>query len=383
MLPLYALSTILMIGYAAVFTLLAEMRSSFGFSETAIGAIAGSAFLAGFIAQLVLSRFADSGHGKHLLRLGVVTALIGLVWMCFADDLTGWIAARTILGFGAGCVRPAARRLAFVHQPEVAGKTLGRLAAAEMIGFLIGPVVSSLLFNAWGIRAPFIALVVLLALVVPFVLKVEIPGSKNPLKNAMRTLIRRPAMQSCIALGVAFYLAIGVFDAIWAVYMADMGASQLFIGGSMSLFTLPMILIAPWAGSFAARTNAFKVVTVTMTMAMLAMITYGFVDSLWWLLLPLAIHATVDAVSMPSVQLAVGYASGETALASGQGLYGAAGLVVATIASFGSGAIYQLHGAQMLWWGTAALMGVCILVAWFRGHRLEWTGQSTSGLSSK
>jgi MFS family permease len=138
MLPLYALSTILMIGYAAVFTLLAEMRSSFGFSETAIGAIAGSAFLAGFIAQLLLSRFADSGHGKHLLRLGVVTALVGLVWMCFADDLTGWIAARTILGFGAGCVRPAARRLAFVHQPEVAGKTLGRLAAAEMIGFLIG-----------------------------------------------------------------------------------------------------------------------------------------------------------------------------------------------------------------------------------------------------
>jgi hypothetical protein len=91
----------------------------------------------------------------------------------------------------------------------------------------------------------------------------------------------------------------------------------------------------------------------------------------------------VDAVSMPSVQLAVGYASGETALASGQGLYGAAGLVVATIASFGSGAIYQLYGAQMLWWGTAALMGVCILIAWFRGHRLEWTAQSTSGLSSK
>ena len=54
--PLYALSAILMSGYAAVFTLLAEMRASFGFSETAIGAIAGSAFLAGFLAQLLLSR---------------------------------------------------------------------------------------------------------------------------------------------------------------------------------------------------------------------------------------------------------------------------------------------------------------------------------------
>ena len=48
-----------MSGYAAVFTLLAEMRASFSFSETAIGAIAGSAFLAGFLAQLLLSRRAD------------------------------------------------------------------------------------------------------------------------------------------------------------------------------------------------------------------------------------------------------------------------------------------------------------------------------------
>ena len=33
-----------MSGYAAVFTLLAEMRASFSFSETAIGAIAGPRF---------------------------------------------------------------------------------------------------------------------------------------------------------------------------------------------------------------------------------------------------------------------------------------------------------------------------------------------------
>lgn len=363
-----------MIGYASVFTLLAEMRSTFGFDEAAIGAIAGSAFLAGFVAQLTLSRFADFGYGKHMLRIGLLAAAGGAVWMCFAETLWAWLAARMILGFGAGCVRPAARRLAFIREPDKAGETLGRLAAWEMVGFLIGPVFASLLFAGWGIRAPFIALAVMLLAVTPFLLRVNIAGSANPLQGAMRKLLRRPAMQSCMAMGIAFYLAIGVFDAIWAVYMADMGASQLFIGTSMSLFTLPMILIAPWAGRLAARNNVMNIVTVTMSTALLAMFSYGWIDSLWWLLLPLLIHASADAISMPAIQLAVGYASGEEALASGQGLYGASGLVVATAASFLSGLIYQTQGATVLWVGTAALMVVCILVAVWRGHGENWLG---------
>lgn len=36
------------------------------------------------------------------------------------------------------------------------------------------------------------------------------------------TLLRRRFMQSCIA----FYLAIVVFDAVWALFMADLGAGD-------------------------------------------------------------------------------------------------------------------------------------------------------------
>ena len=87
--PLYALSAILMSGYAAVFTLLAEMRAGFGF-ETAIGAIAGSAFLAGFLAQLLLSRRADLGQGGLMMRFGLVASIVGAAWMCVASPF--WLA---------------------------------------------------------------------------------------------------------------------------------------------------------------------------------------------------------------------------------------------------------------------------------------------------
>ena len=110
----YALSVILMVGYAAIFTLLAQMRAAFGFSESAIGLIAAAAFIAGFLAQIGLARYADQGYGAMLMRLGIACAIAGALWMCFAASLWEWVAARIVLGFGAGCVRPCLRRLAFV-----------------------------------------------------------------------------------------------------------------------------------------------------------------------------------------------------------------------------------------------------------------------------
>ncbi|MCR9279744.1 MAG: MFS transporter [Pseudomonadaceae bacterium] len=372
MAPLYALSAILMIAYAAIFTLLAEIRDTFGFSETAVGVIAGSAFIAGFIAQLTLSRFADSGHGNTLMRAGIALSLIGAVWMCFADSLPAWLASRFLLGFGAGCVRPGIRRLAFVANPNNAGAALGKLAAWEMVGFLIGPALASVLFELAGLTLTFAVVAALIVACTPWVFAVQIPGSDKPLQRAMLTLVKRPDMQACLALGIAFYTAIGVWDAIWAVFIADQGGSQLFIGITMSLFTLPMILIAPWAGGLASRTNVLHLVSATMFVALICMLAYGVIDSIWWMLLPMIVHAVVDAVSMPATQLAVGYASGENAIAAGQGLYGAAGLIVAAVASIGGGSVYQHYGAKELWIGSAAFMLVCLVFAHWRGRAGNW-----------
>ena len=369
--PLYALSAILMGGYAAIFTLLAVLRDTFALGELAIGAIAGSAFIAGFVAQLSLARFADLGRGHLLMRVGILVSLIGAFWMCFADSLFEWVMARVVLGFGAGAVRPAIRRLAFVLEPSRSGEMMGKLTAWEMVGFLFGPVVASALFEFGGLRYPFYALTGLLLLIMPFVINLTIPGSESPLGNPMRTLIKVPAMQSCIALGVAFYLAIGAFDAVWALFISDLGASQLYIGITMSLFTLPMILIAPMAGRYASTHALLPLLLKALGIATLMMISYTLVESIWWICLPLLIHATVDAISMPALQLAVGKASGEQALAAGQGLFGAIGLIVAATASLGSVLLYQLYGGPTVWAVVVICMFTCLGYAYWRGRTLS------------
>ena len=378
---LYALSVVLMVGYASVFTLLAEIRNAFGFAESTIGLIAASAFAAGFVAQLGLSRLADVGFGAALLRGGLLVALLGAAWMIVAEALWEWLAARTLLGFGAGCVRPGVRRYLLVVDPGQAGKRLGTLAAWEMVGFLIGPLMASGLFALGGLRAAFLAVAVSLVLLVPVGWRLVIPAATNPTPRAMRTLLARPAMQACLLMGVAFYLAVGVFEAVWAVFFADLGASQWFIGVTMSVFTLPMIFIAPWAGGIAQRRHVLRLVTVTLGAAIACMLAYGVLTSIWWLCVPLAIHAVVDAVTMPATQLAVGYASGEGALAAGQGLFGATGLAVAALASLASGALYQSLGAFGVWWVSSVAMIVCLCLASLLGRGQDWAnlGEGSEG----
>ncbi len=375
----YVLSAALMIAYAVVFTLLAEIRGNFGFSESAIGLIAASAFAAGFFAQLGLSPLADAGHGGALLRAGLAVSVVGMLWMVVASELWEWLASRALLGFGAGIVRPALRRYVMVLDPARAGSLLGTMAGVETAGFLIGPIIGSVLFALWGLRAPFMAITALLLLLTPMVWWMQIPASQHRTPRAVRTLLVRPAMQSALAMGIAFYIAVGVFEAVWAVYMADLGASQMFIGITLSIFTLPMIVIAPWGGALAQRSHVLNLMTVTLTVAMACMLGYGVVNSLWWLCVPLAVHAIVDAITMPAVQLAVGYASGEGALAAGQGLFGATGMAVATAASIASGVLYEHGGAFGLWSAAALTMLVFIIAGRLIGRRVAvLSGQSTA-----
>jgi MFS family permease len=93
------------------------------------------------------------------------------------------------------------------------------------------------------------------------------------------------------------------------VLLADRGASQLFIGATMSLFSLPMLFIPVLGGQLAQRIGPLRVMLASIGAAIACMLLYGALDQLWLLALVVAVHSVADGFTMPANQLAIARAS--------------------------------------------------------------------------
>jgi MFS family permease len=371
-LPLFLSSFVLSMGYGSIYTLLAAIRETYGFSPTAIGVLGAAGFLAGFFAQVTLSRYADRGHTRSMLQFGLLCAVLGNVGMIYASDFTSFVASRALLGLGAGSFAPAVRRLVILSDPERAGERLGLMASFDMAGFCFGPVFASILYQGFGLRATFIALAALLLLLVWPVFRTPVPqvGVAPAGATPLRELIALRPVRGVLLCSLAFYITVGVFEAIWAVFLTDRGASQLFIGATLSLFSVPMMLFPPFAGRLAQRVGPLRVAAYGIGVAIPCMLAYSWLGTLVGLAILVALHSVADSFTMPALQLGIGRASPPEHLASGQGLVGAAGQLTAAATALASGWVYGTWGEGTLFGGSAILMTVLLVLGLKQGSSL-------------
>jgi MFS family permease len=358
------------LGYGSIYTLLADLRDRYGFTEAQLGLIVAAGFFAGFFAQLALARLADRGHAPLLIRGGVVLAMLAMLGSALATEFWAFLLARLLLGLGSGAVGPAVRRIAITRDPDAVGANLGRLAAFDVTGFMLGPLIAAVAAQLFGIRAPFIFLTAVFVGVLVLALRLDLTaGAGTEQRRVLRSLLRTTAMKATLASAVAFYLTVGMFEAIWAVLLRDHGAETWLIGLTLSLFTVPMIFLAPIGGRQAQARGPLRVIAVSLTVATVCTFSYGVLPSLWMLLAVSLVHAAADSFTMPSNQVAAALGSPPEHLSSAQGLLGATGLAAAGLTGLVAGYVYEEAGAFVVCTGTAALMTVCLLIAVTLGRR--------------
>lgn len=364
LIPYFLVTAVLGIGYGSVLTLLGEIRDRFGLTGGQVGIIAGVGFLAGFVAQTGLARFADRGHAALMVRAGICIAFVGAVLCAIAESFALWAIARLCIGLGSGMVGPAVRRVVIAKDPERIGANLGVQGAFEIAGFIVGPVLAGVLAEA-AFRAPFVVLAVVDALLLLWVLRLDLDaGAVASKKGSVRGLLRLPAMQAALFASIAFYITIGMFEAVMSPMLTDLGASTWLIGITFSVFTIPMIPLAPIGGKLAQRRGPMNVVVYSIFVAILCTLSYGFLP-LWLVLGVSIVHACADSFTMPGNQVAVAMASPPDQLATGQGLLGSVGLLVAGLMGVIGGSVYDSLGRVWLFSLTASAMGVFLaLVVW-------------------
>lgn len=381
---LYIAAGVTMAGISSVFALFAELEARYGLSTTSIGWIAGTAFLAGLVTQLTLSRYADRGYATVLLRSGLVVAAFGLLWFAAATELWQFIAARSLLGAAVGMIVPAARRAVIMSAAGNPAEKLGTFYGAYLAGFVFGPPIAGGLTVLGDVRLPFLVFGLLTAVTALSMARVRLPEAERtgrPTDLHDRRVVRRLLVDrrvvAALLVIVSFRYSIGVFEPLWATHLDNLGASTTVISFSLGSFALPMLIVAKPAGRlsdrFGARWTSLLAALVTVPM----MATYGYAGVVWLILVMAVPHGLFEAVLSPGSQAAVAEASGDRDAGAAQGLAEAGGSAAAAVGAFSAPALFDWLGPGPAWAIAAVVMAIMLGTSWLmdppqrRSSRIE------------
>ena len=81
------MTALLASGYGVMFTVLDDFRDEYGIAAHWLGLIVGIGFLAGFLSQVFIAPVADRGHARHMVLLGMMLNVVGLLAMAVGETL--------------------------------------------------------------------------------------------------------------------------------------------------------------------------------------------------------------------------------------------------------------------------------------------------------
>ena len=360
-------------GYGVLFTIVDDYRDEYGISESWIGVIIGIGFVAGFLSQILIAPYADRGHARRLVLFGVFVNVIGLLLMGFATSLVPILVGRFISGIGIGAAVPAARRIVILADPHHLGQNLGRLLAADVFGFALGPAVSAVLVGPFGIPAPFIVVAAGTLILLPFVARVQVSESEIlPARRLAVDLLRSRTFAGAIVMGTALFVMIGSFDALWAVVHKDLGTAEWIANLGITLFALPLVILGPFGGRLAQVHGPFRIGVLGLSFGAFFMAMYGLMPTGGLIFAVAMVHAVTDGITVSSSGIAVGMVAPTDRQAGAQGVLGAANALMAGIMAIVTASVYDHFGRTTAYAACAGVMVVLIAAAAWLG-RPAWT----------
>ena len=340
-----AIMAVMASGYGVMFTVLDDYRDQFGISESRLGMIVGIGFLSSFLAQIFLAPLADRGYAKSIVVVGLLLNCGGLVMLAFGQTTVVLLIGRFVMGIGLGVAFPAIRRIVILGDADRLGDNLGLLLAADVAGFAVGPLLSALVVGPLGLPTPFlmIAAASLSSIFIIARINVEERADAESSKLAFDLLKIKP-YAAAVCMGVAVFVMIGTFDALWVVMLDDLEASEWIANVGITLFVLPMIFLAERGGRLAQRIGPFRVGPAGLIIGAIYMLMYGLLPSALVMLGVGVLHGVTDSLTVSSSAVAVGMVTPEDRHASGQGLLGGVQTLSAGAIAVVAGFLYESYG---------------------------------------
>lgn len=343
--------------YGVMFTMLDDYRDKYSIAESKLGLIVAAGFITGFIANVLIAPYADKGHAKRLVILGILMEIIGCLIMAFGGSFIALFLGRFLTGLGGGASDPAIRRIIILANPKEMGRNLGLSVSAGVGGFALGPVVSAATADAFGLAAPFLIICTFLAVALFGISRLHVEEAEvadaPPQRLAFDLLRLRPIL-GVVIIGLALFVMIGTFDSLWSVMMEDIEAPTWVASVGITIFAMPMLFLAPYGGRMTQKIGPFKASITGLSIAALFMALYGTIGSPYTMLAIGLVHGVIDGLTITGGSSAIALVAPQDRLASAQGLYSGLQTLMGGVTAGLAGLAYEHIGRSTFW--------VCTLV---------------------
>lgn len=355
-------------GYGVMFTMLDDWRAEFGIQETGLSMIIAVGFFTSFIAQLTIAPYADRGHARKLMTVGMAANAAGALIMAFGSSLPLFLLGRFVMGVGAGIAIPAIKRIVIVSDPENMGGNLGRGVSIEVGGFAIGPVIAALTVDSINLAAPFILIAVLITITGVIIARLDITETAIEDRTEERfaiDLLKNRAVLGSILVGVALYVMIGVYDSLWVIMMDDLKAPHWIGNAGVALFGLPWIFFGALGGRIAQKHGPLRVSAFGLALGALYMTSYGFMTMPYLMLSVGLTQSILDSLTVTGIGVAVAQATPPERQAGASGLLGGMQTLMGGIAAMSAGTMYEHFGQKFAFTATGVAMAILVSLGCF------------------
>ncbi len=223
-----------------------------GISPAYVGVTMAAFYFGALCLQYPAGRLVDRIGRRPILIAGLFcyagATLAFLVW----TSAIGFIVLRFVQGAAGGAVEVASLALISSAVPiERRGRATSRIYQAQYIGIFVGPVVGALIGVAHMRLLFALTATLCVAASVPVVTSAvirrhDVVGgtSREPLVR----IVANRALIGSMVLGVTLGIITGIYEACWTLLMQAHGATQLQIGLSWAVFSLPYIFLVRTSG---------------------------------------------------------------------------------------------------------------------------------------
>lgn len=370
---LLACSFAVAVSNSMIFAALSDLQDTYGFGGAALGAISAAGFVSAVTVQVFAAPLADRGEPKRLVLAGMALAGAGSLLFAIGDNAVVFVVARALTGASMGAAGPALRAMAGSLDKARAGERLGRMRGVEMAGYTSGPLFGALLLGPLGLRWTFVVFALIAAGGFVAIMGRSLPRlpRTEDSRQLSLALLRLGSIRAVLLMSLTLFLPVGLYDALWDRFLTDRGATNLMVGLSFLVFSIPIVLFGATAGRLADRYGARRLGLLAIGLNIPVVGSYGLMNSPWLIIAMSFVEGLFTSFAGPAIQTLLVRSAPEGRASAAQGLLGSSDLLVAAAVAFFAPLAYSPDNVEYLFAGAAASMGIALAITTVSSRRLR------------